>query len=150
MTEGIEPVIAERWLQQQLEDRPLLIAEVGGSVPNARLWGHAAPQGEEGEPDYPFVLWSQSATSDLTTLGAERIWSVLEYVVRIVGQVNSWDPLLDAAAEIDAALDQADGTVTGGVVFGCTRVRPFLLPEVRNGVQYRHLGGVYRLLVKGA
>jgi hypothetical protein len=67
----------------------------------------------------------------------------------MVGQVEGWDPLVTGAAEIHAALENSSGSVTGGEVFACTRVRPFLLPEVRNGVQYRHLGGIYRLLVKG-
>lgn len=146
MTAGMEPVIAERFMRDRLADRPALMTAVSG-----RLYGHAAPQAEDGEPDYPFVLWSQNSIGqDLSAIGSILIWAVLEYVVRVVGRTNSWDPLVTAAAEIEEALADTDGTVPGGVVHACTRVRPFLLPEIRNGVQYRHLGGVYRLLVKGA
>ena len=146
MTTGIEPVIAERFIGQQLNARPALVTAVNG-----RIHGHAAPQAEDGEPDYPFVLVTQNAIGqDVAAIGGILIWAVLEYVVRVVDRASSWDPLVVPASEIDAALDDTGGDVAGGTVHACTRLRPFLLPEVRNGVQYRHLGGVYRLLVKGA
>ena len=145
MTQGIEPVLAERFIGQQLEARAGLVAAVSG-----RIHGHAAPQADDGEPDYPFVLVTQNAVpGDVGAIGGILIWSVLEYVVRVVDRTNSWDGLVVPASEIDAALDDTAGNVDGGVVHACTRLRPFLLPEVRAGVQYRHLGGVYRLLVKG-
>lgn len=146
MSEGIEPIIAERFIAERLEGRPALVAAVSG-----RVHGHAAPQAEDGEPDYPFVLVTLNAVPpDVGAIGGIQIWSVLEYVVRVVDRTNSWEPLVVPASEIDLALDNTAGDVPGGTVHACTRVRPFLLPEIRNGVQYRHLGGVYRLLVKGA
>ena len=146
MTQGIEPVLAERFIGERLEARAALVAAVTG-----RIHGHAAPQAEDGEPDYPFVLVTQNAVpQDVGAIGGILIWAVLEYVVRVVDRTNSWDNLVVPASEIDAALDDTAGDVDGGTVHSCTRLRPFLLPEVRNGVQYRHLGGVYRLLVKGA
>lgn len=145
MTAGIEPVLAERFIQARLVARTALMTAVSG-----RIHGHAAPQADDGEPDYPFVLVTQNAVQqDLGALGGVLIWAVIEYVVRVVGRTNSWDSLVVPASEIDAALDDTAGSVTGGTVHACTRLRPFLLPEVRSGVQYRHLGGVYRLLVKG-
>lgn len=148
MTDGIEPIIAERFMTSRLEARPALMA----APVSGRIYGHAAPQAEDGDPDYPFVLFSQnSINQDMTAIGSILIWAVLEYVVRVVGRTNSWDPLLAAAAEIELALADTDGVVTpDGTIHACTRMRPFLLPEIRNGVQYRHLGGIYRLLVKGA
>ena len=144
--QGIEPIIAERFIAARLATRPALPA----LVPEERWHGHAAPQAEDGEPDYPFILVSSTAVPpDVGAIGGILIWAVLEYAVRVVDRANSWDPLLEPAAEIDGALDNTDGTVPGGTVHACTRVRPFLLPEIRNGVQFRHLGGVYRLLVKG-
>lgn len=144
--EGIEPIVAERFIYERLNARPALVTAVSG-----RIHGHAAPQAEDGEPDYPFALFTQNAVqADVGALGGIHIWSVLEYVVRVVGRTNSWDPLVTPAAEIEAALGNTAGDVPDGTVHACTRVRPFLLPEVRSGVQYRHLGGVYRLLVKGA
>lgn len=145
MTQGIEPVIAERFIGERLAAQAGLVAAVSG-----RIHGHAAPQADDGEPDYPFVLVTQNAVpQDVGAIGGILIWAVLEYVVRVVGRTNSWDPLVVPASEIDVALDDTGGAVSGGTVHACTRLRPFLLPEIRAGVQYRHLGGVYRLLVKG-
>lgn len=148
MTEGIEPVIAERFMLERLKAQSALMA----APLDGRIWGHAAPQAiDSAQPDYPFCLYSQSAIgNDLGALGGILIWSVLEYAVRVVEQTDSWEAVEPLADEIATALDNTGGTVDGGVVHSCTRVRPFLLPEIRNGVQYRHLGGVYRLLVKGA
>lgn len=148
MTEGIEPIIAERFMTTRLKGRAALMA----APVSGRIYGHAAPQAVDGEPDYPFVLFTQNSVSaDMSAIGSILIYAVLEYVVRVVGRTNSWDPLLTAAAEIDAALADTDGVVTpDGTIHACTRLRPFLLPEIRNGVQFRHLGGIYRLLVKGA
>ena len=120
MTQGIEPIIAERFMTARLEDRAALMA----APVSGRIFGHAAPQAEDGEPDYPFILFTQNAVSqDVSAIGSILIWAVLEYVVRVVGRTNSWDPLLESAAEIDAALADTDGVVTpDGTIHACTRM----------------------------
>jgi multidrug efflux pump subunit AcrA (membrane-fusion protein) len=54
----------------------------------------------------------------------------------------------DIAKRIDAVLHAASGSNVDGVIIACTRLRPFQLTELTDGVQYRHLGGFYRLLAQ--
>ncbi len=44
-----------------------------------------------------------------------------------------------------AALHDKEGTVAGGTIYECLRERAFSLVEDVEGVQYRHLGGFYRI-----
>jgi len=49
---------------------------------------------------------------------------------------------------VDAVLHGASGTATDGTVIACVRERAFEMVEMTDGVQYRHLGGIYRVLAQ--
>ena len=73
-------------------------------------------------------------------------------VVRAVGQTASPLDLAPIADRIDVLLHRQDAPVViGGVTLGyigCYRVQPFALAETSNNIEYRHLGGIYRLMAR--
>jgi len=112
----------------------------------ARVAIDTAPQGTP----FPYVLAGNLSAQDVSKVGAIRVMVECVYVVRgvIAGQVYS--PALAAIADrIDALIHRQSGAIAGGgSIVASYREQVFRLPEVTSGVQYRHLGGQYRLLVQ--
>ena len=132
---------AEKWLYQTLTTWPGLIPYTA-----SRWFSHVAPQGTA----RPYGIFQQQAQSDLRALGAVRIWTNLVYVVYVVHEGGSWDPLDEPAAELDKALHGKSGVVDDARILSSEREAPFALTEIVAGVQFRRLGGRYRLKVQGA
>ena len=91
---------------------------------------------------FPLVLFQPLEATDFAAIGAQRIWSEMLWLVRGVDCTGTLSGDLDSIAErIDALLhrEQSD-TVAASV-----RIRPYTLLESIDEVQYRHLGGTYRI-----
>lgn len=141
-----EVVTAEAWIRATLI-AATVPAALGGSAP--RLYSHVAPQGTA----YPFVVWQlQAPGDDLAIVNQHRVWADLVYAVQVVGRIGAWD---DATVDLgalsawaDGALHNGSGNYSGGIVYDCTRERPVAFVETDGDIQYRHLGGIYRLHVR--
>lgn len=76
------------------------------------------------------------------------------YVVVVVHEfregAGSWQPLQDAATRIKTQLHQAtqQNTTSGGTIWRCSFEEPVRLHYENNGIRYRELGGLYRILAK--
>jgi hypothetical protein len=129
---GNEIVVAEQYIYGKLA------ALVGG-----RVYSGIAPA----TATYPLIVFQvQSPGADVTVIGGERIWADPLFLVRAVGKSASWSSVSATADAIDVALHNT----SGGAVVWCRRESPFSLIEVTDaGIQYRHLGGLYRLRVLG-
>lgn len=140
-----EPLIAKTWLRATLAADSTLVALIGGAG-SPRIYDAPAPESAA----YPYVVYKPYTPGrDLAVIGGIRVWSELLYIVKAVHRAESYaDPLQTLAERIDALLHRASGAVTGGQVIACVRVSPLELPELKNSVNYRHLGGVYQLQVQ--
>lgn len=113
------------------------------SLLSGRVYSNVAPQ----PAVYPLIVFSvQSGGNDLIVVGGERVWAAPLMWVRVIGKTASLTPIAATADAIDTALHNT----SGGVVASCIRESPFILAQEVDGVQYRHLGGFYRLRVLGA
>jgi hypothetical protein len=135
-----ESVVAEQWLVEKLRDDAAVAALVG-----QRIYSELAPQGAA----MPYIVVQNQASVDVLGVGSQRILTELVFVVRAVGRGASYAGLAPIADAIDAALHLASGATANGTVLGCRREEPFRRPEVTSGVQYRHLGGIYRVWTQG-
>ena len=134
-----ETLVAEQWLYTVLAADTALAAVVG-----TRIYAYIAPEGAA----FPYVVYQNQAGRDIRGVGPLRIMANLLYVVKVVGQTNSFGALETAANRIDTVLQAASGTPTRGTVIACVREQPFALVESLDTGQYRHLGGIYRLWAK--
>lgn len=142
MTAGIELLAAREWLYAKLAADATLTGIVG-----TRIYAELAPE----NATFPFVLVTEmSPGNDLRVVGTGRIWSEPLFLVQAVDQTASYTGNIKTlATRIDAVLHGSSGPATDGTVWACVRERPFTMPETGpGGVQYRHLGGMYRVLVK--
>jgi len=160
-TPGVETPLAESWITNRIRNDatlaglgthasyPEFVADVG-----ERVYQWVAPE----ETPSPYIILSQQGATDLVPLGGTRIWAQLDYLLVVVASLSEWAPIspiadrLDALFHVEGALGAAgviaaaDG-IQAGRVHETRRVRPFALPEVVAGKQYRRLGGIYRLRV---
>jgi hypothetical protein len=131
-----EYVSAATWLTETLTTPP--IAGV------TAVCEHPAPQLSV----YPLITFQQQSELDLEVINAHRVWAEFQFLVRVIGQTASSLDLKAIADEIDARLHRTSGTTSDSQVISSTRKYVFHMPEEAQGVEYRHLGGLYELLVQ--
>ena len=131
-----EYVSAMAWITATLTTPP--IAGVTG------VYEHPAPQLSV----YPLITVQQQSELDLEVINAHRVWAEFIFLVRVIGQTASTLSLKAIADEIDARLHRTSGTTSDSQVISSTRISVFHMPEEAQGVEYRHLGGLYELLVQ--
>lgn len=138
-----ETVVADSWLYAVLSGDATLAGLATGGI-----HGHVNPNAA---PTFPYVLYQlQAPGADVRGVGPARVMTQALYLVRGIAQANSFGGNLTTIANrIDVLLQAASGSAAGGLVLSCVREQPFALPETApGGLQYRHLGGIYRLFVK--
>lgn len=86
--------------------------------------------------------------SDLMEVGAHRIWTEFPIQVAAFRRGRSTKALTAIADEIDDRLHRASGAVSDGQVISCVRTGEVQEPYLKQGVEYRALGGLYNLLVQ--
>lgn len=141
---GKELALAEQWLYGVLVGDAALTAQVGGAV-DPRIYADVAPLNTAS----PWVVYQmQTPQGDVLGVGATRILTRAQYLVRGVAASTDLTRLDVIAERIDALLHHKQSSITGLEVTASYRVRPFRLSEVVDGVQYLHLGGLYQLLLR--
>lgn len=136
----IENTLVETWLYGKLSGDATLTAKVG-----ARIYSYVAPT----TATTPYVVFSaQSPGFDVMGVGTARVMLNCLYQVKVVVQDASFNTAKDAADRIDELLHGATGTPSGGEVLGCVREGPLAYAEISDGIEYRHLGGLYRIWVQ--
>lgn len=139
MTEIIETVeIADTWLYNTLSTDGPLAALVGDRI-SGTLSGNVLPT--------PYVTFLCESSVDVTGNAGARISTDNLYAVKAVAQTASWDDVLPIAKRLSTLLHRPGQVmqVTGKGSLTCTRERMIQYPEVDEGVQYRHLGAIYRI-----
>lgn len=129
---------AEQWLYATLTADATLTGLVG-----TRVYSEVAPP----EATYPCVIFGLQYAADVATHSAERIMVNGLWLVRGVVQASSFGGNLQTIADrLDALLHRsAGGTADAATVFTSVREEPFKQATVNEGIQYRSLGGLFRL-----
>lgn len=130
--------IVEPWLWTTLSSDGVLIGIIGAD----NIAGTLAPD----LLDPPYVAWLCQSTRDILGNAGQIIAVDTLYEVKAVAQTSSWDDVRPAARRVHELLHRPNEVVTADVgSLSCVRERIIQYPEVDGGVQYRHLGGIYRI-----
>lgn len=126
------------WLQTVLAADATLTGLVGDQV-----FSELAPQ----DASFPRVVHQHQGSVDVrTATSSGRIMLSGLWLVRGIAATEDFRSLQAIADRVDVLLERASGSADGGLVFSCTRESPFrLLEPADGGIQYRHLGGLYRI-----
>ncbi len=129
--------VAEQWMYARLSGDTALNARVDG-----RIFPDAVPQNET----FPAVTFAFQSGTDEYGVGLSRYWTEMTYIVKATGRADAGTDLEALADRIEAALSGAVVfTTANGEVFYCFRESPVSYTEDDGGVEYRHLGGLYRI-----
>ena len=133
-----ESYVAETWLYNKLTADTTLKNQVG-----SRVYSYVAPQGAA----FPFIVYSLYSCSDVMEAGSNRIFSAMTYLVKAIGdQSVSGTTLKTIVDAIDSTLHRATGTSGSATILSCVRDSQVSYAEVSQGITYRHVGGLYRIV----
>jgi hypothetical protein len=134
-----ETNIVASWLYTTLHGDATLLAAAPGGV-----YEDAAPRGTV----FPVVIFALQDAIDSLTVNGVCILVRATYQVKVVTQGASYAALDGAAARINTLLHRVTGSAGGGAIYSSVRVEPLRYREDADGVEYRHLGGLYEIQVK--
>lgn len=137
---------AARWLFAQLTE-PEPIEGIGLAVYEAN-----APEGETTAESKFITFEALDPGSDVAEVSAHRIWTEYTFLVQAVTRGRSTQALEDIVDAIDDRLHRKSGVIDDARVLFCSRQEDAgsEIPEseLRQGVEYRRLGGAYNLLIQ--
>lgn len=134
---------AAKWLYGKLIGDAALTALVSN-----RVYADVAPTGAA----FPYVVFSITGVSDLQAMGPDRAAVTVTMVVRAVTQGSSTVALEPVASRVDELLQVKTPTTVslGGRTYNllsCARQTALAYPETVEGKPYRHLGGLYVMMI---
>lgn len=137
MTAMITTGVIEPWLYSTLQDDATLTGLVGDRV-SGTLSGELLAT--------PYVTFLLQDHRDVLGVGGTIIMADCLYMVKAVSQSAGWGTVTAIAERIQDLLHR-ESTVISLPNGSLTTVRERIIsyPEVSEGVQYRHLGGIYRI-----
>lgn len=96
-------------------------------------------------PTYPYIIYNWQSGTDVTEISAIRIMMNGLYQIKVIDKNTSFNTISPVATRIDQLLHRASTTTVNGIILSSAREFPLSLVEVNNDIQYRHLGGIYRI-----
>jgi hypothetical protein len=129
--------VIEPWLYDLLSTDSEIVDLVGESV-SGTLSGELLAT--------PYVTFLLQDHGDIQGVGGIEIMGDCLYMVKAVDRASGWDTVGPIAARIHALLHRPHTNITipnGSLT--TIRERIIQYPEVNEGIQFRHLGGIYRI-----
>src|SRR6266487_4266791 len=130
-----ETTQAFQWIESTLlADGALTAAATGG------VWESYAPIGTVP----PFVIYQQQASTDVLTMNGVRLFTNKLMQIKAIGPTSGFATLVTIADRIDANFKSArDVALPSGGILASTREQEISYPELINGQQWSHIGGLY-------
>lgn len=138
----------QEWIVTALTSSAELAAALGVESEEvaARLWDSSPGP----DATLPYVDIVVAEPRDVGTVPMVEVMAAAEATVKLVGEVEAYEPLRDAYLAVHAALQgKVNVPLTGGgTMLSSHRLRMVAYPEQSQGVEYRHLGGTYAIVVQ--
>lgn len=131
-----ESAYLDHWVIKTLQDDATLDTMVNG------VYSERIPRGQA----LPAIRVADMAPGDVNSQNGTRIMVRGFYLVAVVDDVDTWAPLAPIADQIDVVLHRAAGVLSPVRVLQVFREEPYKQHEEEGDVQFRHLGGMYRLV----
>jgi hypothetical protein len=68
------------------------------------------------------------------------------YMVKVIGETADYGDLKAAVSRVDQLLHRSSGSAADGSVWVCVREQAIQMPDSVENRQYRHSGGLFRIL----
>lgn len=137
----IETTRVDEWLKTTLAaSAPLAV------LVSTRIYGYVAPQGTVGN----MVIYNWMGGSDLVAVGGYRALVNGLWQVKAVVQGLSFAPGEAIMDLVDGLIHRQTGSTSDSLILSCVRQSPVQYVETTNGIQYRHLGGLYKIQIESS
>lgn len=143
---GIEGITVSRWIVQHLSADPDLQARAGGQ---AALQERIAEGTYAGSAPW-WIVFTILEPQDVKGVGMVQIMSRVQFQVKAVTKGASYAPIVPIYQRVNTLLEaqQDQEPALGGLILTCERVSGVQYPERTDGIEYRHLGGLYEALTQ--
>lgn len=138
-----EIIITDKWITSLIKNDPVLVGLLHG-----RVFADKAPLGTSAFPFVVFQMYNPRPDKENISNKSNRIWVEMDYMVKAIDKSEDYTLIGDVMERIDDLMQGFDGIVEGGEIISCTGRFPIKYPEATDGVNYRHLGRIYRIAVK--
>jgi hypothetical protein len=137
-----ETAQAIAWLKATLKGDAATVAAAPGGI-----WRGALPQKATVAP---WCVYSYYAgPGPVIGTPSLRLWNDSQYIVKAVGPAHQDADIITLANALDALLQDNKGSTSSATILECIRVGDFNFDETVNSHKYWHLGGIWRILVRG-
>jgi HK97 gp10 family phage protein len=134
----IETTRVDEWLLTTLAASASLTALV-----STRIYGYVAPQNSTGN----MVIFNWMGGSDLVAVSGYRALVNGLWQVKAITQSGSFAQAKAIMDIVDGLIHRTTGSTSDSLILSCVREAPVQYVEVTNGIQYRHLGGLFRIQI---
>jgi hypothetical protein len=143
---GLEGLTVAAWLYASLTGDATLQDLAGGLPALQKRVVEGAPYAG---PAPWWVEFTVMEPRDVKAVGAIQIMSHVQFQVKVVGPTTSYTPLMPVYRAVHRRLEsQVNQNAGAGQVLTSERVSGIQYPERTNGIEYRHLGGLYETLTQ--
>lgn len=142
---GLEGITVARWVYTTLSTDPTLQGLLGGADATNRI-----KEGTYSGTAPVWVVYTILPPVDVKGVGMTQLASAVQVQVKVVGTGSSYTPLIPVYQRVHALLESRTNQepAQGGIILNAQRVSGVQYPERTNGIEYRHLGGLYETLTQ--
>lgn len=143
---GIEGITVARWVWSTLTSDPTLQGHLGG----AQGATQRVVEGTYGGSADTWVTYTLLEPQDVKGVGLVHVMARVQFQIKVVGKGASYTPLVPIYQRVHELLEGRTNQepAQGGVILTAERVSGVQYPERANGIEYRHLGGLYETLTQ--
>ena len=143
---GIEGITVARWLYGTLTADLTLQGLLGGAQGAQERVREGIYQGTADT----WVVYTILEPQDVKAVGLNHVMSRVQFQVKAVGKGASYTPLVPIYQRVHELLEGKTNQepAQGGLILTAERVSGVQFPERANGIEYRHLGGLYETLTQ--
>lgn len=148
---GLETITATTWVYELLSTDAALAAAIGVDLDHMEDQIGEAVAPSDSDPTKPWVVWTIQDSMDVKVVGNIQVMARTRFQVRCTVRGNSYNPLIPVYQRVHTLLEGAtfqELAQDDGFVLTCQRVSGVQFPEDDQGVQYRHLGGLYESFIQ--
>lgn len=137
---GLEGLNLSAYVYQRLAQDPALVGMLGAA-------SHITEGPATQEP--PFVTFTILDPQDVKVVGMIQVMARVEVQVRVTIQGSSYATARPIYKRVHQLLEaQSNQVAGGGQLLTIHRVSAVQFPERENGIDYRHIGGLYQAHVQ--
>lgn len=143
---GLEGITVARWVTSTITSNPEFQSLAGSPARAAQRVREGVYEGAE-----PWwVVFTILPPQDVKGAGLTHLASTVQFQVKVVAKATSYTDLVPVYQRIHELLEGRTNQepTQGGLILNATRVSGIMYPERTQGIEYRHLGGLYETLTQ--